>query len=51
MQAWLVGPPLPTAVEESGASTVEGVLYVVGGRVSFSGVTGEVYRLVPPGVG
>jgi len=49
MHAWLEGPTLPTAVEEAGAASVDGVLYVFGGRISFDGVIGEAYRLVPPG--
>ena len=43
LHVWLTGPPLPTAVEEAGAVTVNGVLYVLGGRVSYGGVTGVVY--------
>lgn len=42
---WLNLARLPTAVEEAGAVGLDGVLYVLGGRVSFDGVTGEVHRL------
>ena len=45
MGAWLQGPRLPAAVEEAGAARVGGKLYVMGGRISFDGVTGAVYRL------
>jgi len=48
MNAWLAGPTLPTAAEEMGAVSLDGTLYVFGGRVSFSGVTGEAYRLIRP---
>ena len=49
MQTWLSGPSPPTAAEEMGAAGVDGALYVFGGRVSYAGVSSEVYRLAPPG--
>ena len=45
MQEWLAGPPLPIGAEEMGAVSIDGVVYAIGGRVSFAGVTGAVYRL------
>lgn len=45
MHSWLDGPSLPIAVEEGGAASVHGVLYLIGGRVGPAEVTGSVYRL------
>ena len=45
MNAWMAGPRLAVAVEEAGAAWVGGKLYVIGGRISFEGVTGAVYRI------
>lgn len=50
MGEWLAGPAIPTAAQEMGAVSVGGDLYILGGRVTFSGVTGEVYRLARPTV-
>lgn len=33
-------------MEEAGAAAVNGVLYVIGGSVTFDGVTGVVYGAV-----
>jgi serine/threonine-protein kinase PknK len=44
-QAWHSGTNLPTAAEEMGAVSLNGALYAIGGRVSYGGVIGEVYRL------
>lgn len=44
-QQWRIGPRLPSAAEEMGAAAIDGVLYAIGGRVSFGGVTGAVYRI------